>query len=44
MKRVVIIGAVLMPLMATYVQGAVPVIKMAAGCQADQSYFLTADG
>jgi alpha-tubulin suppressor-like RCC1 family protein len=30
--------------MAARVQSAVPVMKIAAGCQADQSYFLTADG
>ena len=44
MKTIFIIGTMLTLLIPANVQGAVPAIRIASGCQADQSYFLTADG
>ena len=38
------VGIVAMLLMAAEVQGALPVTKIASGCEANQSYFLTSDG
>ena len=44
MKVFLRIGMLIMLLSTVAVEAALPVAKIASGCQADQSYFLTADG